>query len=216
MKKLIFIASLFFLFTTVSVVSGQPVASAGNGFLASEPILASEPFLPDQPSVATMPFLLPDSDPFATSLRIISALFAVIIIALILSWVIQKKGGFGNNVFGKVIGILPLDNRRFIYLVDVVGRVLVLGVTESNINLLCEITDKDTVDSLRLQGSTPVLPGMEKLFSFLRKAKTENDGAGNENPEINNIEIQATTEKNQQRLKKLNSLLIRRNQDKEE
>lgn len=216
MKKTIFIAFLFFLFATVSIVSGQPVASEGNGFLASETIQASEPFLPEQPMVATMPFLLPGSDPFATSLRVLSALFAVIIIALVLSWFIQKKGGFGSNVFGKVIGILPLDNRRFIYLVDVVGRVLVLGVTESNINLLCEITDKDTLDSLRLQGDTSSLPGMEKIFSFLRKSNSENSHSEPDDVQSRDSDLQNATEKNQQRLKKLNSLLIRRNQPPEE
>ncbi|MFZ5951567.1 MAG: FliO/MopB family protein [Candidatus Rifleibacteriota bacterium] len=201
---------LFFLFFSLtSIVYAQPVATEGNG------LLASEPFLFDQPAVATLPFLI-DSDPFGTSLRIVSALFAVIILALGLSWLIQRKGVLGGNVFGKVIGILPLDNRRFIYLVDVVGKILVLGVTENNINLLCEVTDKDTVDSLRLQGQTPVLPGMEKLFSFLRKSDQQSreedfSPSGNENLDLRN-----TQEKNQDRIKKLNSLLIKRGQDEKQ
>ncbi len=210
MKNKIFIVLLFFFFSAVSIVSAQPVASEGNGFLASEP------FLPEQAEVATMPFLLPGTDPFATSLRVISALFAVIIIALILSWLIQRRGVFGGNVFGKVIGILPLDNRRFIYLVDVVGRVLVLGVTENNINLLCEITDKDTIDSLRLQGETPTIPGMDKLFSFLKKSNSESSDQAPEAQVISDLELKGATEKNQERLQRLSKLLLKRNSDDEE
>ncbi|MDN5278470.1 MAG: flagellar protein FliO/FliZ [Clostridiales bacterium] len=187
----------------ISVCSAhaQPVASEGNGFLASEPL-----FL-DQPVASSLPFL-PNSDPFSTSLRILSALFAVIIIAFALSWFIQKKGGFNNNVFGKVIGVLPLDNKRIIYLVDVVGRILILGVTDSNINLLCEITDKDTIDSLRLQGQTPTMPGMEKIFSFLKNNKTDESA---DQPEINETDIKTSTSKNHERLRKINSLLVKRN-----
>jgi flagellar biogenesis protein FliO len=209
-KNNIFIVLLFFFFSAVSIVSAQPVASEGNGFLASEP------FLPEQPGVATIPFLLPSTDPFATSLRVISALFAVIIIALILSWFIQRRGVFGGNVFGKVIGILPLDNRRVIYLVDVVGRILVLGVTETNINLLCEISDKNTIDSLRLQGETPTIPGMEKLFSFLKKTNSDSADPGPEAEAISDLGLKSATEKNHERLQKLNKLLIKRNSDKDE
>ncbi len=174
--------------------------------------MASESFLFDQPVIATLPFLI-DADPFGTSLRIVSALFGVIILALGLSWLIQRKGVIGGNVFGKVIGILPIDSRRFIYLVDVVGRILVLGVTENSINFLCEITDKDTVDSLRLQGQTPVLPGMEKLFSFLKKPDQQSREKEVSTISDENMDLKNTQEKNQDRIKKLNSLLIKRNKD---
>jgi len=198
---------LFFLFfSLVSIVYAQPVATEGNG------LLASESFLFDQPVIATLPFLI-DADPFGTSLRIVSALFGVIILALGLSWLIQRKGVIGGNVFGKVIGILPIDSRRFIYLVDVVGRILVLGVTENSINFLCEITDKDTVDSLRLQGQTPVLPGMEKLFSFLKKPDQQSREKEVSTISDENMDLKNTQEKNQDRIKKLNSLLIKRNKD---
>jgi flagellar protein FliO/FliZ len=210
--KFVFTVFLF-LFLPISVCLAQaqsvasitPVATLSKGFSS-----ASEPFLPEQP-VASMPFL-PNSDPFGTSLRVLSALFAVIIIALAISWFIQKKGGFGNNVFGKVIGVLPLDNRRVIYLVDVLGRVLVLGVTDSNINLLCEITDKDTIDSLRLEGETPGIPGMEKFFGFLKKSK-KNPNQNNDISDFTSQDIKKNREKNQERLKKLNDLLIKRTND---
>jgi flagellar biogenesis protein FliO len=200
----IFLILIIFLFFCISYTEAQTVATDSPGLSSiSEPLFLEE-------SVATMPFA-PNSDPFTASLRVVTALIIVIIIALALSWFIQKKGGFGSNVFGKVIGILPLDNRRVIYLVDIVGRVLVLGVTDSNINLLCEINDKDTLDSLRLQGSTANVPGMEKLFSFLKKANRQSIENGDLTPQVDESDFKAQTEKNQERLRKINSLLVKRN-----
>lgn len=208
--KKVFSAILFFVFFAgILSASAQPIASGG--LLASEAInvRATEPFYLED-SVASMPFLT-DTDPFGTSLRVISALFAVIILALILSWIIQRKGVFSGNVFGRVLGILPLDNRRFIYVVDVVGKILVLGVTESNINLLSEIDDKTMVDSLRLQGEQG--PGLEKIFSFLKKSNPSPEAEGGNGDEISNTEIRTQTEKNHERLRKLSSLLIKRGSD---
>ncbi len=193
----------------------QPVATSGDG-LFSEPatfsVTASPTplFLDLQP--ASMP-LFPDSDPAGTSLRILSSLFAVILLAFGISWFIQKKAGIGGNVFGKVLGILPLDNKRMIYLVDVMGKVLILGVTESNINMLGELTDKDTLDALRLQNDQPS-PGIEKLFAYLSRKNEEpaqpqpEAAPKTEEPEKNgNLHMF----RSEDRLKKLNSMLHKRN-----
>lgn len=192
----------------------QPVATSGDG-LFSEPatlsaIASPTPlFLDLQP--ASMP-LFPDSDPMGTSLRILSSLFAVILLAFGISWFIQKKAGIGGNVFGKILGILPLDNKRMIYLVDVMGKVLILGVTESNINLLGELTDKDTLDALRLQNDQPS-PGIEKLFAYLSRKNEEPA------PQAETAKKAAEPEENgnlqrfrsEDRLKKLNAMLHKRN-----
>ena len=103
-------------------------------------------------------------------MSLVTSLFALIVAAVALSWFIQKKTGIAANNFGKVLGVVPLDNKRIIYIVDVMGKMLVLGVTENNINYLTEITDKDTVDAYRLKYGQSVTPGLEKLFPFLRKS----------------------------------------------
>lgn len=206
--------------TALCSVFAQPIASDSNGFLyldakesadtgsSSTASLPQEPFFLDN-QAASIPFL-PNIDPFSISLRIISSLFVIIILALTLSWIIQRKGGLGGNVYGKVIGVIPIDSRRFIYIVDVVGRIMVLGITESNINLLCEITDKNTMDSLRLQGETPAIPGMEKFFAFLKKNRNDDTSPESEE-EISNHSVKDQTKKNNARLNKINSLLVKRN-----
>lgn len=223
---------LIILFSSCSV-SAEPVATDSSGFLSAEasatifvdttisesPVAVTAtitdaaetpiPFYMEGP-VASSPYL-PVSDPLNSTLRIVSSLFAVIILAFGLSWLIQKKTGFGSNVFGKVLGVLPLDNRRIIYLVDILGKVLILGVTDSNINMLGEVTDKDTLDALRLQNEKP-LPGMERLFSFLRHSTSSEKSTDQsaEGSETKATQGQAQNQRNHERLRKLNDLLVKR------
>jgi len=195
----------------------QPVATSGDGLFSGPATFSATAsptplFLDLQP--ASMP-LFPDSDPMGTSLRILSSLFAVILLAFGISWFIQKKAGIGGNVFGKILGILPLDNKRMIYLVDVMGKVLILGVTESNINLLGELTDKDTLDALRLQNDQPS-PGIEKLFAYLSRKneeptqpQAETAKKADEPEESDNLH----RFRQEDRLKKLNAMLHKRSND---
>lgn len=223
MKKHFFVLLLIIISISGFSVYAQPVASEGNGFLIStatsgfplpplkDAATNSEPLFIDQP-VASMPFL-PNTDPLAVSFRIITALFFVILTAFFISWLIQKKGVFNGNVFGKVIGVLPLDSRRFIYIVDIVGRVLVLGVTDTNISFLCEINDKEVLDSLRLEGQTSTLPGMDKLFSFLKNKRSEETADHELGIGLSDVTLKNQSSKNQERLRKINSLLVKRNPD---
>jgi len=213
--------ALIIFILAASSVFAQPVALTGDDFLSSGPATfstlatATPLFLDTQP--ASMP-VFPDADPMGTSLRILSSLFFLIILAFGISWFIQKKTGLGGNVFGKVLGILPLDNRRLIYIVDIMGKVLILGVTENNINLLGELTDKDTLDSLRLQYNTPPLPGMEKLFSFISgRSGQQEENSSNGQPEEDISQDNIHQARQQERAKKLQNMLLKKvNSDNQE
>lgn len=129
-------------------------------------------FLPTDFASSTV-FIPPD--PLSTTLRVITSLIFVLVLLFIISLVLQKQVGLNRSVFGKTLGVLPLDSKRFIYLVDVMGKILVLGVTDHSINLLTEITDKTTVDALRFKAETTTVPALEKLFPFLKKSKASED-----------------------------------------
>lgn len=57
--------------------------------------------------------------------------------------------------------VSPMGPNKFLQVVDLAGRVLVLGVTDSSINLIMEIKEKDEVDRIRLMAtrSTTAQPG---------------------------------------------------------
>jgi flagellar biogenesis protein FliO len=63
----------------------------------------------------------------------------------------------GMNVLGRdvvnILSIVPVGQNKFIQVVDLADRVLVLGVTDANINLITEITSRDEIDRLRLLSS---------------------------------------------------------------
>ena len=163
--------------------------------------------------------ILPESGGLSATFSLIISLFGIIVLALAASWFIQKKTGLGANNFGKVLGIVPLDNKRLIYIVDVMGKMLVLGVTESNINLLTEITDKDTIDAYRLKYGQSVTPGLDKLFPFLNKDGDNQSEGSNLTDEQSRIieekkaeKVKATLDQNHEnRLKRLQNMIIKAN-----
>ena len=150
----------------------------------------------------------------SSTASLITSLLGLIIIALVASWFIQKKSGFTANNFGKTLGIVPLDNKRLIYVVDIMGKVLVLGVTEYNINFLTEITDKDTIDAYRLKYGQSVTPGLDKLFPFLPQTATNekavDDTIKKIEAEKRRREIKKSIDAKQQVInKRINNLIIK-------
>lgn len=68
---------------------------------------------------------------------------------------IQQKSGIqisGQNVI-QVLSVSPLGPGKTLHVVDMAGKVFLLGVSENNINLLTEIKDKDEIDRIRLMSS---------------------------------------------------------------
>lgn len=156
------------------------------------------------------------SDPFAITLRLITSLAIVIALVFALGWLLKRRSGLYRSVFGRTLGILPLDNRRFIYLVDVMGRILVLGVTEQQINLLCEISDKATIDALHIQTNSVATPGLERIFGFLRRGKVQNSEESDESPDEDEnrpSEFSARNQSAQAQIKQLEKLIFQRRQE---
>jgi flagellar protein FliO/FliZ len=68
---------------------------------------------------------------------------------------IQQKSGIqisGQSVI-QVLSVSPLGPGKTLHVVDMAGKVFLLGVSENNINLLIEIKDKDEIDRIRLLSS---------------------------------------------------------------
>jgi flagellar biogenesis protein FliO len=76
---------------------------------------------------------------------------------------VTRKAGIqvlGRDVV-QVLSIVPLGQNKFLQVVELAGRVLVLGVSENSITLITEVKDRDEIDRIRLQSSksTPIQPG---------------------------------------------------------
>ncbi|MBN2160584.1 MAG: flagellar biosynthetic protein FliO [Spirochaetes bacterium] len=99
---------------------------------------------------------------------------------------VTKKAGI--SIFGgeaiKVLSVVPLGQNKFLQVVDLAGRILVVGVSDNAINLITEITEKDQIDRIRILSTrTPpsargaggfqdhVVKEIGKLISRVREAR---------------------------------------------
>jgi len=83
------------------------------------------------------------------------ATFAVVIgLAFLTSRFLGQKFGYLSiRNTNKVLVTLPLGNNRAVYVVEVAGKYLVLGVTDHNITLLQEIVDAVEIEKIQIQGT---------------------------------------------------------------
>lgn len=78
----------------------------------------------------------------------------------------QKVGKTAVSGDNKVVYTLPLGPNRGVYVVEIAGKFLVLGVTDHNINLLQEINDPEQAE--KLHNLNPVMPANQFDVVFQR------------------------------------------------
>lgn len=71
---------------------------------------------------------------------------------------VSKKTGLpsvGRGVV-QILAVSSVGQNKFVQIIDVAGKVMVIGVTDGSINLISEITEKDQIDRIRLQSSKTI------------------------------------------------------------
>ncbi|TAL39453.1 MAG: hypothetical protein EPN93_01440 [Spirochaetes bacterium] len=82
---------------------------------------------------------------------------------------VTKKAGIsmpGGDV-AQTLSVVPLGQNKFLQVVDLAGKVLVLGVTDGSINLIMEIKEKDEIDRIRIAGSRAIAATTFSFQEFL-------------------------------------------------
>lgn len=82
------------------------------------------------------------------------SLFAVFAFVVVMAYLASRYlGGHFSRVAeaegGRILTQLPVGPNRSVMVVELAGRVYVLGVTEHNISLIGEIEDEDEIERLR-------------------------------------------------------------------
>lgn len=91
---------------------------------------------------------------FAYLISLLMVFTFVIGLAYFASRFLGKKFGSANlSKSAKVLESLPLGNNRALYVIEIAGEVLLIGVTDHNITLLNKITDELEIGKLRSQES---------------------------------------------------------------
>lgn len=68
---------------------------------------------------------------------------------------VKKKTGMAGTGQGaaQILTVVPLGQNKFLQIVDIGNRLLILGVCDSNITLVSEVRERDEIDRLRLLSS---------------------------------------------------------------
>lgn len=78
----------------------------------------------------------------------------VVVIYLIFRFLLRSRSRvIADTEMIRVLATFPLAANRLIKVVDIAGKILVLGVTDANITLITEVEDKELVDRIRLLSS---------------------------------------------------------------
>lgn len=71
---------------------------------------------------------------------------------------VTKKTGIqtlGRDVI-KVLSMVPVGQNKYLQVIDLAGKIMVIGVSDANINLITQINDKDEIDRIRLLSSKSI------------------------------------------------------------
>ncbi len=132
---------------------------------------------------------------------------------------VTKKTGvqvMGEEVM-QILSIVPIGQNKFLQVVDLAGKLLVLGVTDNNINVITEVTDKTEIDRIRLLASKTKVAAKESFQSIVMKhvsgfvekvndkVSEKRSGKKNEVAGMNESDVDLSYLRNQKnRLKKIN------------
>ena len=145
MRKQIFFLSLLLGCALLALCAGDVSAAGetGGGYLAGYE--EADP----RPSAVS----------WWSTVAYVVSLFAVFAFVVILAYFVARA--FGKSSMrtlaargGQVYMQLPLGPNRSVCVVELFGRVFVLGVTEHSIRLITEIEDPETVEEIRTNAAT--------------------------------------------------------------
>jgi len=115
----------------------------------------------------------------ASLLKMISALAVVLGVMLACLWAARKfmnnKGkGVDDGQMIRVLSTRYLGPKSSILLLDVLGNVIVVGVTGTQISMLTTITDEESLERLRSSraGERDSQPFLDQITLYKRKLKT--------------------------------------------
>jgi flagellar protein FliO/FliZ len=118
-----------------------------------------------------------DVDPHPTqtswwsTLAYLVSLLVVFMFVLVMAYLASRflGGRFAKATVegsGKILENLPLGPNRSVCVVELAGKVVMLGVTEQSITLLQEITDPQQIETLRSkEGQQLPVEGFEQVFA---------------------------------------------------
>lgn len=167
----------------------QPLMSGGTGSLAATPTpdSAVAPVATPDPAstvdpAAPVPTIEPTAAPTGPSgfssgdiVGLIARLGVVVVIIfvcmyLLRIWTTRTRGGAATGKVVRVLDTITLGSNRQMFLVDAGDKVLLVGATPTQLNLLSELTNPETLTSLRLSRQPVASATTATVTDLLRRA----------------------------------------------
>jgi flagellar protein FliO/FliZ len=98
-------------------------------------------------------------------LRMLLILACVVVVIYLLFWLLRRGAGkkIQENDLIRVLGSRGLSGSRALHLVEVGSSVYLVGSSDGGVELIAEITEKESLDSLRLKAAEQT-PGGRRTF----------------------------------------------------
>lgn len=111
----------------------------------------------------------------STIIKFILATIICIVIILIMKKFMTASSGFspGENI--KILDYQMISSDKYIYIVEIYSKIFVLGVCGGGISKICEISDKETIDNIKLRSDKNIKGKMfsQYLQKFMPADKTD-------------------------------------------
>ncbi|MGD0723981.1 MAG: flagellar biosynthetic protein FliO [Spirochaetia bacterium] len=119
--------------------------------------------------------------------RMLIILACVVGVIYLLFWILRRSSGkkIQENDLIRVLGSRSLAGNRALHLIEVGGCVYLVGASDGGVQLISEITDKESLDSVRLKAAEqPASAGrsfpqiLSEIFRPARKPVSLGEGIG--------------------------------------
>jgi flagellar protein FliO/FliZ len=149
-----------------------PLGSTVTGGTATN----AAPVQPATPGVSTWDFL-----------RMILILACVIVVIYLLFWLLRRGAGrrVPENDLIRVLGTRGLSGSKALHLVEVGSSIYLVGSSDGGVELIAEITEKESLDAVRLKAAEQPAEGrrtfqqtLSEIFRPARKPFSIGDGIG--------------------------------------
>jgi flagellar biogenesis protein FliO len=119
--------------------------------------------------------------------RMLLILAGVVVVIYLLFWVLRRGSGrkIQENDLIRVLGSRSLAGNRALHLIEVGGSVYLVGASDGGVGLIAEITEKESLDSVRLKAAEEnpaarrnFAQVLTEIFRPAKKPPTLRDGIG--------------------------------------
>jgi len=119
--------------------------------------------------------------------RMVIILAAIVGVIYLLFWALRKGAGkkIQENDLIRVLGSRSLGTNRSLHLVEVGTSVYLVGASDGGVELIAEVTEKESLDSVRLQAAEHPPRGrrgfqqmLAEIFTPAKKPLSVDDGIG--------------------------------------